>query len=116
MILLADSEGPDQTVRMHRLIWAFTDVCLCLKTCFHMVAKISLCLMQMPEGIYSHADLIWPKLDCVTMQSDHVFSLWHYFWAEQILNVSPSLVNFTYISHKMSQSAYSFCYILCINF
>ena len=25
MILLADSEGPDQTARMRRLIWAFTD-------------------------------------------------------------------------------------------
>ena len=35
MILLADSEGPDQTVRMHRLIWAFA-VYICPKTHFPM--------------------------------------------------------------------------------
>ena len=33
MILFADSEGPDQTARMRRLIWAF-DVHICPKTCF----------------------------------------------------------------------------------
>ena len=35
MILLADSEGPDQTARMRRLIWAFA-VRICLKTCLRM--------------------------------------------------------------------------------
>ena len=34
MILLVDSEGPDQTVQMHRLIWAFS-VRIYLKTCFY---------------------------------------------------------------------------------
>ena len=34
-ILLAGSGGPDQTVRMHRLIWAFA-VRLCPKTRFHL--------------------------------------------------------------------------------
>ena len=35
MILLADSEGPDQTVPRHSLIWALA-VCIYPKTCFHM--------------------------------------------------------------------------------
>ena len=35
MILLADSEGPDQTARMRRLIWAFP-VRLCPKARFRM--------------------------------------------------------------------------------
>ena len=33
MILLADSEGPDQTARMRRLIWAFA-VRICTKILF----------------------------------------------------------------------------------
>ena len=36
MILLVDSEGPDQTVGMRRLIWAFS-VPICSKDTFHMV-------------------------------------------------------------------------------
>ena len=39
MILLADSEGPDQTVRMRRLIWSFA-VRMCRKTFSHRAAKI----------------------------------------------------------------------------
>ena len=35
MILLANSEGPDQTARMRRLIWAFA-VRVCPKTRFRM--------------------------------------------------------------------------------
>ena len=35
LILLADSEDPDQTVRMRRLIWAFY-VRICPKICFRM--------------------------------------------------------------------------------
>ena len=35
MILLADIEGPDQTARLRRLIWAFA-VSICPKTTFHM--------------------------------------------------------------------------------
>ena len=35
MILLADNEGPNQTARMRRLIWAFV-VSLCPKTRFRM--------------------------------------------------------------------------------
>ena len=35
MILLADSEGPDQTARMRRLIWAFA-VRICQKTRLRM--------------------------------------------------------------------------------
>ena len=35
MILLADNEGPDQTARMHRLIWAFA-VRISPKTRFRM--------------------------------------------------------------------------------
>ena len=35
MILWADSESPDQTARMRRLIWAFA-VRTCPKTCFRM--------------------------------------------------------------------------------
>ena len=35
IILLADSRGPDQTLQMHRLIWAFA-VCICPKTRFCM--------------------------------------------------------------------------------
>ena len=35
MILFVDSEGPDQTVRMRRLILAFV-VLICPKTCFRM--------------------------------------------------------------------------------
>ena len=36
MFLLADGEGPDQTVRMHSLIWAFA-FRICPKTRFRMV-------------------------------------------------------------------------------
>ena len=39
MILLVDSEGPDQTVQMRRLIWAFA-VRICPKTHFHMALPI----------------------------------------------------------------------------
>ena len=46
MILFADREGPDQTARMRRLIWAFV-VRVCPKTCFHMAwlkcARINIC-------------------------------------------------------------------------
>ena len=34
IILFADSEGPDQTAWMRRLIWAFT-VCICLVFAWH---------------------------------------------------------------------------------
>ena len=40
MSLLADSEGPDQTARMRRLIWAFA-VRTCPKTCFRLAWPIS---------------------------------------------------------------------------
>ena len=40
MILLADSEGPDQTARMRMLIWAFA-VRRCLKTRFSMAWFLS---------------------------------------------------------------------------
>ena len=40
-ILLADSEGPDQTARMRRLIWAFA-VRICTKTSFRM-ARAFIC-------------------------------------------------------------------------
>ena len=39
MIMLADSEGPDQTVQMHRLISTFT-VCMGPKTGFHIAQPI----------------------------------------------------------------------------
>ena len=39
MILLADSEGPDQTAWMRRLIWAFT-VRICSKTRFRLMRAI----------------------------------------------------------------------------
>ena len=39
MILLADNEGPDQTARMRRLIWAFV-VGICPKTRFSHGAAI----------------------------------------------------------------------------
>ena len=39
VILLAKSEGPDQTARMRRLVWAFA-VRICLKTCFRMSRPI----------------------------------------------------------------------------
>ena len=39
MILLADSEDPDQTARMRRLIWVFA-LRICLKTGFRMVRPI----------------------------------------------------------------------------
>ena len=39
MILFADSEGPDQTAWMHRLIWVFA-ICICQKTCFRMALPI----------------------------------------------------------------------------
>ena len=35
MILLADSEGPDQTARMRRLIWAFATLIMPEKTFLH---------------------------------------------------------------------------------
>ena len=35
MILSVDNEGPEHTVRMRMLIWAFA-VCICLKTRFHI--------------------------------------------------------------------------------
>ena len=40
MILLTDSEGPDQTARMRSLIWAFA-VRICPKTRFRMSQRIS---------------------------------------------------------------------------
>ena len=39
MILLADSEGPDQTARMRSPIWAFT-VRICPKTVYRMARPI----------------------------------------------------------------------------
>ena len=39
MILLADSEGPDQTAHPRSLIWAFT-VRICPKTCFRIARRI----------------------------------------------------------------------------
>ena len=39
MILLTDREGPDQTARMRRLIWAFA-VRICLKTRFRIAGPI----------------------------------------------------------------------------
>ena len=39
MILLADSEGPNHTVRMHRLIWDFA-VRICQNTRFRMARPI----------------------------------------------------------------------------
>ena len=39
MILLADREGPDQTARMRRLIWALA-VRICPKTCFRNARPI----------------------------------------------------------------------------
>ena len=39
MILLADSEGPDQTARMRSLIWAFA-VRIYLKTRFRMTRPL----------------------------------------------------------------------------
>ena len=40
LILLDDSGGPDQTVRMRRLIWTFA-VCICPKPRFRIVQSIS---------------------------------------------------------------------------
>ena len=40
MILLADNEGPDQTARMRRLIWAFA-VRICPQTRFHIAQPIN---------------------------------------------------------------------------
>ena len=40
MIVLVDSEGPDQAVWMYRLIWAFA-VHICLKTHFACIAMKS---------------------------------------------------------------------------
>ena len=42
MRLLADSEGPDQTVRMRRLIWAFA---------VHISQKIRFCMAWSISGI-----------------------------------------------------------------
>ena len=39
MILFADSEGPDQTARMRRLIWAFA-ARICQKTRFRMAGPV----------------------------------------------------------------------------
>ena len=44
MILLADSEGPDQTALMRSLIWAFT-VCICVKTHFCTLYVIAITLL-----------------------------------------------------------------------
>ena len=41
MIMLKDSEVPDQIARMRRLIWAFA-VRICMKTHFHMTRSICL--------------------------------------------------------------------------
>ena len=46
MTLLANSEGTDQTVQMHKLIWAFT-VCICLKTVCPMARRIYCILDRM---------------------------------------------------------------------
>ena len=40
MILLVDSDGPDQTARTRSLVWAFA-VCICPKTRFRMGRPIS---------------------------------------------------------------------------
>ena len=42
VILLADREGPDQTARMRRLIWAFL-VRICRKTRFRMARPYKVC-------------------------------------------------------------------------
>ena len=39
MILLVNSEGPEQTAWMRRLIWAFA-VCICPKTFLHGAAQM----------------------------------------------------------------------------
>ena len=53
MILFADTKGPDQPAQMCRLIWAF-GVCICPKTCFHMVHQsfLYVCSKE-PEHTYS---------------------------------------------------------------
>ena len=49
MIMLVDTEDPDQIVQMHRLIWAFT-VHLFIKTGFRMVQPILCwCLLEAPQ-------------------------------------------------------------------
>ena len=49
MILSADSESPDQTARMRRLIWAFA-VRICPKTRFRMARPI--CQKKYPPYLY----------------------------------------------------------------
>ena len=44
MILLVDSEGPDQNARMCRLIWAFA---------VHLCPKTHICMMQPIYEIFS---------------------------------------------------------------
>ena len=50
MILLVNSEGPDQTAWMHRLIWAFA-VCIPKDTFAHGVAHTLL------QKLYTYRDV-----------------------------------------------------------
>ena len=49
MILLADSEGPDQTAQMRSLIWAFA-VRICPKDTFSQAQSISDCFFSAIES------------------------------------------------------------------
>ena len=52
MILFADSEDPDQTVQMRRLIWAFA-VCICPKTGFRMAQLYFSTLDKLLFGVFT---------------------------------------------------------------
>ena len=58
MILLADSEGPDQTVRILSLIWAFDDS-ICPKTRFR-IARLKFSTIYGKGGNFCESLLCFP--------------------------------------------------------
>ena len=62
MILLADSEGPDQAVRMRRLIWALA-VRICQKTRFRRARSKEFLLHMRTANVP-------PRITCRSMSAD----------------------------------------------
>ena len=79
MILLADSEGPDQTVRMRSLIWAFA-VRICLKTYFHMA---------WPSMIYNIQDFVDQHVQASSVVTEDKLLFLHFFYSLLVLYFLP---------------------------
>ena len=62
MVILVDSEGPDQTARMRSLIWAFAVHIMFKDTFSHGAAGLTLCAFSGDDNLHVYVNLIfWEK-------------------------------------------------------